>query len=258
MILAAGKATRLRPLTDNCPKCLMPLAGRPLIDWTLLWLRRAAVTKCMINLHYLPNMVKDHVGNGSRYNLEVQYSYEPELLGTAGAVRKVADFFADDPFYVIYSDNFSQWDLRKLREVYEMASSRAPDDNPAGVIAVHCREDVTSSGMVVSDPDDRIIRYVEKPKPEDVVSHYVNAGFYFLHPKVLSYIPEGQFYDFSYHVFPAMLAADECLYAVKMDEKIIGIDTIEAYERANTYAEELKERNGFPHVVEQQRVRNKP
>ena len=296
MVLAAGKATRLRPLTDNCPKCLMPLAGRPLIDWTLSWLRDAGVTASVINLHYLPDMVKDYVGDGSRYNIEVHYSYEPELMGTAGAVKKTGDFFAEEPFYVIYSDNFSQWDLRKLRgrgklgtvpiflakkwdcpqfpavekdffchsgldpesskdlktmdSGFRRNDDRAADEkmgqSPFFTMAVHWREDVTSSGMVVTDQDERILRYVEKPKAEDVVSQWVNAGFYYLHQKVLDYIPEGQFYDFSYHVFPAMLAAGEPLYAVKMEDPIIGIDTIAAYERANKYAEELSERSGFP------------
>ncbi len=239
MVLAAGKATRLRPLTDNCPKCLMPLAGRALIDWTLSWLRDAGVTTCVINLHYLPDMVKDYVGIGLRYNLEVQYSYELELLGTAGAVKKVGDFFADEPFYVIYSDNFSQWDLRKLKNGKKRQS-------PFFTMAVHWREDVTSSGMVVTDQDERILRYVEKPKAEDIVSHWVNAGFYYLHQKVLDYIPKGQFCDFSYHVFPALLAAGEPLYAVKMEDPIIGIDTLDAYEKANKYAEELKGRNSLP------------
>ena len=119
MVLAAGMGVRLKPLTDNRPKCLMPLAGRPLIDWTLSWLKGHGITECVINLHYLPDMVKAFVGNGSQYGVEVHYSYETELLGTAGAVKKVEDFFADGPFYVIYSDNFSQWDLGKLRDVYE-------------------------------------------------------------------------------------------------------------------------------------------
>src|SRR4030042_3406014 len=116
MVLAAGLGTRLRPLTEDKPKCLVPLAGRPLIGWALEWLRRAGVTEFVINLHYLPEKVQRFVGDGSGYGLKVTYSYEPELLGTAGAVNKVASFF-DTPFYVIYSDNFSQWDIRKLVEV---------------------------------------------------------------------------------------------------------------------------------------------
>ena len=110
MVLAAGLGTRLRPLTENTPKCLIPLAGKPLIDWTLHWLNRHAVTECVINLHHLAEKVRAFVGNGECYGLRVHYSYEPELLGTAGAVKKVASFF-NEPFLVVYSDNFTQWKL---------------------------------------------------------------------------------------------------------------------------------------------------
>jgi NDP-sugar pyrophosphorylase family protein len=228
MVLAAGLGTRLRPLTEDKPKCLVPLAGRPLIGWTLEWLRRAGVTECVINLHYLPEKVQQYVGDGSGYGLRVTYSYEPELLGTAGAVNKVASFF-DTPFYVIYSDNFSQWDIRKLKFEYERNDS-------IGTVAVHWREDVTQSGMVEFDQNNRILRLVEKPKPEGVTSHYVNAGFYYLNPRVFNYIPEGKPCDFAFNVFPEMLRAREEMYAVKMEDPIIGIDTIDAYEKANEMA----------------------
>src|SRR4030042_502733 len=232
MVLAAGLGTRLRPLTEDKPKCLVPLAGRPLIGWALEWLRRAGVTEFVINLHYLPEKVQRFVGDGSGYGLKVTYSYEPELLGTAGAVNKVASFF-DTPFYVIYSDNFSQWDIRKLKFEYER-------NNSIGTVAVHWREDVTQSGMVEFDQNNRILRLVEKPKPEGVTSHYVNAGFYYLNPRVFNYIPEGKPCDFAFNVFPEMLRAREEMYAVKMEDPIIGIDTIESYNRENELALKLR------------------
>lgn len=231
MVLAAGLGTRLRPLTEGKPKCLVPLAGRPIIDWTLRWLKDFGIAECMVNLHYYPEKVREFVGDGSQYGLKVQYSYEPELLGTAGAVKKVERFF-DRPFFVIYSDNFSQWDLRNLIKTHEAQNSMA-------TVAVHWREDVTQSGMVEMDSENRIMRLVEKPKSGEVTSHYVNAGFYYLNPKVLDYIPEGQFCDFAHQVFPRMLDAGEKIYAVKMEDPIIGIDTIEAYERANALAKKI-------------------
>jgi len=170
MVLAAGMGTRLRPLTDNCPKCLMPLAGRPLIDWTLRWLRSAGVSECIINLHYLPDEVKGFLGDGSQYGIKIHFSFESELLGTAGAVKKVADFF-DRPFYVIYSDNFSQWDLTRLKLEFDKRETKA-------VVAIHWREEVTQSGMIELDGDNRIRRIIEKPKAEEVTSHYVSAGFF--------------------------------------------------------------------------------
>ena len=235
MLLAAGKGTRLRPLTYDCPKCLMPLAGRPLLDWTLRWIGRCGVTECVINLHYLAEQVRAFVEDGSRYGLRVSYSYEPELVGTAGAVRKVADFF-DEPFYVIYSDNFCQWDLKKLKEVFRGEEER----QAAGAVAVHWQEDVTQGGMVELDGDNRILHFVEKPEPEIVTSHHVSSGFFYLDPKVFDYIPENVFCDFGFHVFPAMLRAGERIYGVKMEDTIIGIDTKEAYEKANELAKKLK------------------
>jgi mannose-1-phosphate guanylyltransferase len=232
MVLAAGLGARLRPFTDGNPKCLVPLAGRPLMDWTLRWLCRSGVTECMINLHYLADEVRQFVGDGSKYGLQVRYSYEPNLLGTAGAVKKVASFFGS-PFFVIYSDNFSQWNLKRLVEVHEKNQALA-------TIAVHWREDVSQSGVVELDRDDRILRLVEKPKTaESPTSHYVNAGFYFLDPKVLDYIPDGKFCDFGFDVFPKMLQAGEKIHAVKMEDPIIGIDTMESYKKADELALKL-------------------
>ncbi len=231
MILAAGLGTRLRPLADTVPKCLMPLAGRPLIDWTMPWLKSAGVSECIINLHYLPDKVKGFLGDGSRYGIKIHFSFEPELLGTAGAVKKVADFF-DQPFYVIYSDNFSQWDLTRLKLEFDKRETMA-------VVAVHWREDVTQSGMIELDGDNRIIKLFEKPKPEEVTSHYVSAGFFYLDPKVLDYVPENKFWDFGFQVFPDMLRAGEKIYGEIMDSPIIGIDTIESYQKANEMAMRL-------------------
>ena len=231
MVLAAGRGTRLRPLTNDRPKCLMPLAERPLIEWTLTRLAVAGITECVINLHYLPEMVKEFVGDGERYGLGVHYSYEPELLGTAGAVKKVQGLF-DKPFYVIYSDNFSQWDIGKLRVAHEKNSAVA-------TIAVHWREDVRQSGMVELDGDNRILRLVEKPKIEAVTSHYVSAGFFYLKPEVFNYIPAGEFCDFGYHVFPRMIDAGERIYAVSMDAPLIGIDMAGSYKKADEWASKL-------------------
>ena len=231
MLLAAGRGMRLRPLTDDRPKCLMPLAGRPLIDWQLSWLKKHGVTECVINLHYLADLVRDYIDDGRRFGLTVHYSFEPELLGTAGAVKKMQDFFAE-PFYVIYSDNFSQWDIQRLKSAYQTHHANA-------TVAVHWREDVTQSGMIEMNHDNRILRLVEKPKVEEVTSHYVSAGFFYLNPRVVDYIPEGEFCDFGFHVIPAMLKAGEKLHAVKMDQPIIGIDTKEAYIRADEMAHKL-------------------
>jgi NDP-sugar pyrophosphorylase family protein len=176
------------------------------------------------------------VGDGRRYDLRFHYSHETELLGTAGAVKRVANLF-DRPFFVIYSDNFSQWDLKKLVEVHE-------ENQAIATIAVHWREDVSQSGVVELEQDGRILRLVEKPKTgQSPDSHYVNAGFYFLDPKSFDYIPDGKFCDFAFDVFPKMLQARERVFGVKMDKPIIGIDTMESYSQANDLAEKLSRKD---------------
>ena len=224
---------------------LMLLAGEPLIDWQFRWLKSNDITSCVINLHYLPDKVRNHVGDGSRYGMDVHYSYEPVLLGTAGAVKKMADFFCEEPFYVIYSDNFSLWKLTKLKQYYDTVSSANNDTGAevAAAIAVHWRVDVTSSGMIEIAEDNQVISYIEKPQREDVVSKYVSAGFYYLNPRIFDYIPRDQFSDFSYHVFPSMLKNGEKLYAVKMDMPIVGIDTLDAYDSARQLAKQYRARS---------------
>ncbi len=232
MVLAAGLGMRLRPLTKNRPKAMMHLAGRPLIDWTLQWLSKIGVKECVINLHYLGDQIKRFVGNGTRYGLKVYYSYETKLLGTAGAVKKVEEFF-DVPFFVIYSDNFSLWNLKKLIEVYKKHKAIA-------TIAVHWRKDVSQSGVVEMNRFFRVLHLIEKPDTKEVTkSHYVNAGYYYMDPQVFEYIPREKFSDFASDIFPKMIQNGEKIYAVKVNKPVIGIDTVEAYQKANELAIKL-------------------
>ena len=135
MLLAAGRGTRLRPMTETVSKCMVEIAGKPVLEHNVEWLREFGVTDIVINLHYLPETVMNHFGDGSRFGVRITYSHEPELLGTAGAVKKVAAFF-DAPFFVWYGDNLSTCRLDRLREFHEAkggiathcaASSRRPD-----------------------------------------------------------------------------------------------------------------------------------
>ena len=110
MILAAGRGTRLRPLTDTCPKPMIPIAGKPLLEYVIRLLARHGFDQLMINLYHLPQLVQDYFGDGSKWNVHIAYSLEEELLGTAGAVARVADFL-DEPFVLYYGDNLCNVDL---------------------------------------------------------------------------------------------------------------------------------------------------
>ena len=183
--------------------------------------RKYGVTDLMINLHYLPQVVKDYFGDGQRCGVRVTYSVEKEALGTAGGVKNVAWFF-DGPFFVWYGDNLSTCRLDRLWEFHRAKGGIV-------TIALHYREDPTQSGIVGLDENDRIVRFLEKPTPDQVFSHWVSAGIFVLEPAVLQAIPAEGTPDFGRDVFPGLLADGQSLYGYRMspDEDLWWIDTPE-------------------------------
>ena len=225
MILAAGQGTRLRPLTDHIPKCMMPVGGKPVLEHTIQWLRQYEITDLIINLCHLPDVVMSHFGDGSRWGVKITYSVEEELLGTAGGVKNVAWFF-DGPFFLWYGDNLSTCRLDRLWEFHRVKGGIA-------TIALHHRDDPTQSGIVGLDENDRIVRFQEKPQPDQVFSRWVSAGIFVLEPIVLEAIPANGAPDFGRDVFPALLARGAALYGYRMSpsEGLWWIDTLQDLER---------------------------
>jgi mannose-1-phosphate guanylyltransferase len=219
MLLAAGLGTRLRPLTNTISKCMIPIAGKPLLEHNIGVLRSYGVTDLVINLHHLPETVMNHFGDGSGFGIRLTYSVEPELLGTAGAVKKVEEFF-DGPFFVWYGDNLSTCRLDRLWQVHQSKRGVA-------TIALHYREDPTQSGIVGLDENDRVTRFLEKPRADQVFSHWVNAGILVLEREVLESIPAESAADFGRDVFPALLERDSAIFGYRMaeDESLWWIDT---------------------------------
>ena len=231
MLLAAGRGTRLRPLTDNIPKCMVPVNGKPILERNIEWLNKFGVEEFIINLYHLPEMVTDYFGDGRQRGLEITYSVEKELLGTAGGVKNVAWFF-DGPFFLWYGDNLCTSDLGQMWGFHQSRGGIA-------TIALYHREDPTASGIVSLDRDNRIQRFLEKPRPEQVFSHWVNAGVFILEPEVLEYIPEDGCPDFGHDVLPAILASGRPMYGYRLssDERLWWIDTPEDLKRIQ---EEIK------------------
>ncbi len=225
MILAAGQGTRLRPLTERIPKCMVPLGEKPLLEYTIEWLREYGVVDIIINLCHLPEAVMDYFGDGRKWGVQMTYSVEKRPLGTAGGVKNVSWFF-DGSLLVWYGDNLSTCRLGSLWEFH-----RAKDG--IATIAVHYREEATASGIVGLDEDDRITRFLEKPRPDQVFSHWVSAGIFVLEPQVLDAIPAEGAPDFGRDVFPALLARGQPLYGYRMSEGegLWWIDTLEDLHR---------------------------
>lgn len=219
MILAAGEATRLRPLTASIPKCMVPIAGKPILAHAIERLRASGVEEIVINLYHLPDVVMKYFGDGRAWGMHITYSVETALLGTAGGVGKVRSFF-DAPFFVWYGDNLSTCNLNRLYAFHRTKGGVAS-------IALYYREDLTSSGIVQLDAQDRITRFLEKPAPDQIFSHWVSAGIFVLDPLVLAHIPRNAPSDFGKDVFPALLADGLPLYGYRMswDEGLWWIDT---------------------------------
>ena len=226
MLLAAGAGTRLRPLTNSRPKPMLDVGGRPLIEHTVRQLVACGVTEMVMNLHHCPDAVRLHFGDGTRFGVRLSYSYEPTLRGTAGSLVPVMEHFRGEPFFVIYGDNLTTCDFRKLSETH--AQSKA-----AATIALFWKEDVTPHSAVELQPDNRITCFVEKPKAEEAPSHYISAGMNILEPTVLDVIPIDRPSDFGFDIFPAMLARGMPIqgYPMSPEEWLWWIDTPEHYAR---------------------------
>ena len=224
MILAAGEGTRLRPLTLKAPKVMLPIAGKPILEYTLDLLQFHGITDAAINLHYLPNVVIDWLGDGSRFGIRVTYSVENPILGTAGALTRLRGFF-DDTFVLIYGDVLTDLDISSLVRFHQAKEALA-------TVALFEVDDPSACGIVEMDDDCRIVRFVEKPAPGITSSNLANAGIYVLEPSMIDHIPLDTFYDFGVHLFPALLDKGARLYGYVTRGYVIDTGTMENYRRA--------------------------
>ncbi len=222
MILAAGAGTRLRPLTDSVPKPMLPIAGRPLLAHTLRWLHDAGVREAALNLHYLPDIVRDGLGDGSRWGTRLRYNVEHELLGTAGALLPFGDFW-DRTFAVIYGDLLLDLDLGALLRFHRERGALV-------TIALKPTDTPHSQGMVDTDHG-RVLHFVEKPRSWPAETGTANAGVYIAEPDALRWIPRDRPSDWGHDVFPALLAAGLPLMATTVAGRVIDIGTPDIYAR---------------------------
>jgi NDP-sugar pyrophosphorylase family protein len=189
----------------HTPKPIMPIANRPFLFYQLELLKRADVQDCILSLSYQPQKIEDKLGDGTLYGMKITYTVEASPLGTAGAYRHATDLIRESTI-VFNGDVLTDIDLMDVIKFHREKKALAtivltPVPNP------------TAYGLVETDKDGRIQRFLEKPKPEEVTCNTINAGIYILEPKVLDYIPAGESYMFEYGVFPALLKNKEPFYA---------------------------------------------
>ncbi len=237
LLLAAGEGTRLRPLTLQRPKPMLPLGGRPILEYLVDLLRCHAVREIAINLHYKPEAIVDYFGDGSRFGVSITYSMETQLLGSAGAAKHL-DWFFNEPFLVLYGDVLADIDLTAL--VDEHLEHRG-----LGTLALYEVEDPTRCGVVKLDDQQRITRFVEKPPADAIPSNLANAGIYVLEPAILDYVTPGTVSDFGQDVFPAALERGAALYGSRPSGYLLDIGSPERYRQdeadlhANRFAPSL-------------------
>lgn len=222
MLLAAGLGTRLRPLTDRIPKCMVPVAGKPVLQWNIEWLRSQGVLEFVINLHYYPEVVTNYFGDGSAFGVHLEYSYEPKLLGTAGALWGARRFLSEPRFWVLYADNLVNCSLKRMQGLHLAQGATL-------TMGLFWREDVGASGVVGLDDNGRINGFKEKPAADEVLSHWINAGIFLCEAKVQQFIPPGRASDFGHDILPAILSAGELIYGYTLGprETLHWIDTPE-------------------------------
>ena len=225
MILAAGLGTRLRPLTNVVSKPMVRMAGRPCMEHAVRLLKKHGVTEIVVNLHYKPELIREHFGNGEAFGVHIEYSYEKELMGTAGGFKRVEAFFGEEPALIVSGDALTDIDLGKFLRFHK-------ENKAIATLALKRVADPTQYGVVVREKE-RIVRFQEKPKREEAISNLANTGIYLFEPDIFGFIPEGTFYDFGKQLFPELLKKDEKMCGYVMREYWCDVGDLNVYREAH-------------------------
>lgn len=223
VLLAAGKGERLGAITRALPKPLIRIGGEPILEHNIKLCRRHGFTRLLINLHHLPEAIRAHCGDGSRWGVSIEYFHEPELLGTAGAVRNMRPRLGARPFLVLYGDNFIDYDLRDVM-------SRHAASGADMSLVVFKLKDLRLSGVARMDEEGRLKAFVEKPRATARGGAWVSAGVYALERRVADAIGPGPC-DFGRDVIPALIRDGYRLHGIKADRGVKAVDTPERYRR---------------------------
>jgi len=205
LILAGGMGTRLRPLTVYTPKPVVPICNRPFLLYQIDILRRVGITDITLSLSYQPQKIEQQLGDGSEFGVNLKYTVEPQPMGTAGAYKFAEDLIRE-PTVVFNGDVLTDLDLKAV--IREHTERRA-----IATIVLSPVENPSAYGLVETEDDGRIRRFLEKPKPDEITVNTINAGTYVLEPNVLDLIPAGENHSFEYGLFPNLLARKEAFYA---------------------------------------------
>mgnify|MGYP001084718720 CR=1 FL=1 len=226
VLMAGGSGTRLRPLTCDLPKPMVPVLNRPIAEHIINLLKRHNITEVIATLYYLPDVMRDYFQDGSDFGVQMTYAVEEEQpLGTAGCVKNIAELL-DDTFIVISGDSITDFDLKAAIEFHKSRNSKA-------TIVLYRVPNPVEFGVVITDEQMRIRRFLEKPSTSEIFSDTVNTGTYILEPSVLDYLPENTESDFSKDLFPLLLDKGEPMYGFVADGYWCDVGHLDAYRESH-------------------------
>ena len=225
VLMAGGSGTRLRPLTCDLPKPMVPILNRPIAEHIINLLKRHGITEIITTLHYLPDVMRDYFQDGSDFGVQMTYAVEEDQpLGTAGCVKNIAELL-DDTFLVISGDSITDFDLKDAIAFHKAHRSKA-------TLILTRVPNPLEFGVVITDENYRISRFLEKPSSSEIFSDTVNTGIYILEPEVLNYLPENQESDFSKDLFPLLLEEGEPMFGYIADGYWCDVGHLDAYREA--------------------------
>ena len=225
IILVGGEGTRLRPLTYTVVKAMVPILNKPFIEYVFLYLSSHKIREIILAMGYKPDCITDYFGDASQLGTKLVYSVETEPLGTAGAVKN-AEQHIDNAFFVMNGDIFTDLNLTEMLRFHENKGAKV-------TIALAPVEDPTRFGVVETDSNQRVTRFIEKPKPEQVTSNMINAGIYIVEREILNRVPQGKRFMFERDVFPVLLSEGEPVFGYATDAYWIDTGTPEQYLQLN-------------------------
>jgi mannose-1-phosphate guanylyltransferase/phosphomannomutase len=225
VIMAGGFGSRLRPLTNDIPKPMVPIVNKPILEHIFALLKTHNITDYTIMLYYMPEKIRDVFGDGSEYGVKIRYVIPDQDYGTAGAV-KLAEKHIDDKFVVISGDVLTDFDLSEIGKFHT-------EKDTIATMALYSSKNPLQFGIVLTGEDSRIVRFLEKPSSSEVFSDTINTGIYFFNKEIFQHIPEKENYDFSKDLFPKLLESGIPIYGCKTKGYWRDVGNLDEYISSN-------------------------
>lgn len=226
VIIAGGLGTRLRPLTITCPKPLIPIVGKPILQYQIELIKKIGISDIILCLNYKKDLIEDYFKERKKIGVKLNYCIEEVPLGTGGAVKNAEEYLKSEEFFVFNGDVLTDMNLEDLLKFHKKKKSMV-------TITLTPVEDPTPYGLVLMDKDNRVTQFLEKPSPQQVVTNTINAGIYIISRDVLKNIPEGKVYSLERELYPKLLNQGVPIYGYVSSNYWLDIGTPKKYLQAH-------------------------